>query len=104
MDIFRDDIYGHFGMVFRADHKFYRKNGIYKTMPHKRPLKFLGLRIANLLIGIPPIRKKMTENMRGFMLTPYRMMFKSLGLEPLDGEQEKGGKAAGGRRRKRSAA
>ncbi len=91
MDIFRDDIYGHLGMVFRADHKSYRKNGVYKTMPHKRPLKFVGLRIVNLIVSFPPIRKKISANMRTFMLTPYKMMFKSLGM---DSEAEDGSAAA----------
>ena len=103
MDIFRDDIYGHLGMVFRADHKFYRKNGIYKTMPHKRPLKFIGLRIVNLFVGLPPIRKRMSTNMRTFMLTPYKMMFKSLGLDPIDGTASDGGPIKKGRRVKAKA-
>lgn len=84
MAIFRDDIYGHLGMVFRADHKFYRKNGIYKTMPHKRPLKFIGYKIVNLVTSFPPIQRKITANMRDFMLTPYKMMFKSMGMDSTD--------------------
>jgi len=33
MKIFRDDISGRLRMIFPADHKAYKKNGLYKTFP-----------------------------------------------------------------------
>jgi len=91
MKVFRDDIYGHLGMVFRADHRSYRRSGLYRTMPHKRPLRFAALRLTNLVLNIPPIQKRMIENMRTFMLMPYRQA-----LEAADAAARADGADAGG--------
>lgn len=74
--IFRDDIYTHLRMVFKADHKYYRKNGIYGTLPHKKPFQLLGFGLLGLIASVPPVRKKMTAKMRDFMLMPYRGVLK----------------------------
>ncbi len=77
--VFRDDIYTHLRMVFHADHKYYRKNGIYATLPHMRPLKMWGYRLVGLVTSIPLINRKMMANMRDFMLMPYRRVVREAG-------------------------
>lgn len=69
--IFRDEIFNHLHMVFRADHKVYRKDGIYRTMPQKRPLRLVLFRLIGAVTSIPPIQKKITNGMRDFMLKPF---------------------------------
>jgi multimeric flavodoxin WrbA len=79
MKVFRDDIYTHLRMVFKADHRYYRKNGIYKTLPHKRPLSLLRHSLIGLVAGIPPVNRKMISNMKNFMLMPYRHVLNEAG-------------------------
>ena len=72
INLFRDEIFGHLRMVFRADHKFYRRNGIYRTMIHRRPMTLAAIRLVGALTSIPLINRRMIGNMRSFMLVPYR--------------------------------
>jgi multimeric flavodoxin WrbA len=71
MKVFRDDVWGELRVVFRADHKTYRKTGVY-DFPQKRVLKNMFIRTAAAVTGIPFIQRKMVENMREFMIMPYR--------------------------------
>ena len=72
LKVFRDDVYGHLGLVFRADHREYRRSGLFRTMLHKRPLVHLATRLGGLVLAIPFVRNRMVKNMRSFMLMPYR--------------------------------
>jgi len=63
--IFRDEIFGHILSVWQADHRYYRKNGLYDFEQKKR-----GLRIMNFFLlaacKIPSFRKKYYQNMMKF--------------------------------------
>jgi len=71
MKIFRDDIKGGLRVVFRADHKSYRKSGMY-DFPQNKPLKNLLFSILYLVTGIPWVKKRMIRNFKEFMITPFR--------------------------------
>jgi len=75
LKIFRDFIWGGGRVVFRADHKFYKKNKIY-DFPQRNPFKNVFYQLGYLITGIPFIRKKMEEQMREGMLIPYRRVLK----------------------------
>ncbi len=74
MKIFRDDINGRLRMIFPADHKDYKKNGLYKTFPQMEfstlMMNTFGLPIVNL----PPIRKKFDKMIKKFMVEPYKQV------------------------------
>jgi multimeric flavodoxin WrbA len=72
LKVFRDDIYGHLGLVFRADHRAYRRSGLFRTMLHKKPLVHFATRLGGLVLAIPFVRSWVVKNMRSFMLMPYR--------------------------------
>jgi hypothetical protein len=72
LKVFRDDVYTHLRMIFRADHRSYRKSGLYSTLPHKKPLKMLAYRIIGFITALPPVQKKMVSNMRDLMVMPYK--------------------------------
>jgi multimeric flavodoxin WrbA len=76
MKIFRDDIWGALRFVFRADHKNYKKTGVY-DFPQRKPLRNIFIRLVSLITAIPWIRRKMMGNFRKFMLMPYRRLLKS---------------------------
>jgi multimeric flavodoxin WrbA len=76
MKIFRDDVWENLRVVFKADHRFYRKTGVY-DFPQRKMFKMMCIRIASAATSIPFVRKRMMENMRDFMLTPYRRVLES---------------------------
>jgi len=59
--IFRDEIFGHIRSVWQADHRYYRKHGLYDFEQKKH-----GLRIMNFFLlaacKIPAFRKKYYQN------------------------------------------
>jgi len=68
----RDDIYGQLRFPFRADHNFYKKNGLYDF-----PQKDYKSRITNLMMmlmsRIPSIRKEIyTKRMKTEMIKPLQ--------------------------------
>jgi len=63
--IFRDEIFGHIRSVWQADHRYYRKHGLYDFEHKKR-----GMRIMNFFLlaacMIPSFRKKYYQNIMKF--------------------------------------
>jgi len=63
--IFRDEIFGHIRSVWQADHRYYKKHGLYDFEQKKR-----GLRIMNFFIltacRVPSFRKKYYGNIMKF--------------------------------------
>ena len=73
MKIFRDLIYQMRGMM-RADHKFYRRQGIY-DFPQKKKLTSLKMYLVGALLSNEKILAKMGNKMNEGMLAPYTKMF-----------------------------
>jgi len=73
MKIFRDLIYQMRGMM-RADHKFYKKQGIY-DFPQKKKLTSLKMYLVGTLLSNETILSKMGNKMNEGMLAPYTKMF-----------------------------
>ncbi len=77
MKIFRDLIYQMRGMM-RADHKFYKKTGIYKDFPQKKKLTSMKMYLVGMLLSNEKILSKMGNKMNEGMLAPYEKMFKKM--------------------------
>lgn len=73
MKIFRDLIFEMRGMM-RADHKFYKKRGIY-DFPQKKFFKSLKMYLVGLLLSNEKIVAKMGNAMNDGMLAPYKKLF-----------------------------
>ncbi len=73
MKIFRDLIYQMRGMM-RADHKFYKKQGIY-DFPQKKKLTSMKMYLVGLLLSNEKILAKMGNKMNEGMLAPYKKLF-----------------------------
>ena len=69
MKIFRDLIYIMQGMM-KADHKFYKANGIY-DFPQKQKKRILQMKLVGALISIPSVQKKMKGQMNQYIIGPY---------------------------------
>lgn len=71
--LFRDYIWGELRPLFQADHRYYRRHGLY-DFPHRR----LSVRLMNLFLPhflrLPPVKKKMLSMMPGAMLTRFRKL------------------------------
>jgi multimeric flavodoxin WrbA len=77
LKIFRDDIWGSLRVVFRADHRAYKRMGIY-DFPQKRWGQRILVRLAYLLTGIPGIRRRWPAMIRQGMLWPYQRVLREL--------------------------
>ena len=73
MKIFRDLIWQMRGMM-RADHKFYKKQGIY-DFPQKKFFSSLKMYGVGLLLSNEKLLSKMGNKMNEGMLMPYKKMF-----------------------------
>ncbi len=73
MKIFRDLIYQMRGMM-RADHKFYKKQGIY-DFPQKKFFTSLKMYLVGALLSNEKILSKMGNKMNEGMLLPYNKLF-----------------------------
>ncbi len=73
MKIFRDLIYQMRGMM-RADHKFYKKQGIY-DFPQKKFFTSMKMYLVGLLLSNEKILAKMGNKMNEGMLMPYEKLF-----------------------------
>ena len=76
MKIFRDLIYQMRGMM-KADHKFYKKQGIY-DFPQKNKGKTLLMYGVGILLSNEKILSKMGNRMNEGMLMPYEQLFKKM--------------------------
>lgn len=79
MKIFRDLIYQMRGMM-RADHKFYKKQGIY-DFPQKNKGKAMLMYAVGALLSSEKILSKMGNRMNEGMLMPYEQILKKLDNE-----------------------
>ena len=79
MKIFRDLIYQMRGMM-RADHKFYKKQGIY-DFPQKKFITSLKMYLVGALLSNEKILSKMGNAMNEGMLAPYKKLFEKMDKE-----------------------
>lgn len=68
--LFRDYIWGELRPIFQADHRYYRKHGLYDF-----PQRSIRIRLMNLILPpilrIPPVKKKMLQMMPGAMIQRF---------------------------------
>ena len=76
MKIFRDDVWGVLRVVFKADHRAYKKSGVY-DFPQKKLFRNVFVRIFYLLTSIPWIYDRMIKNFKRFMIMPYRRVLET---------------------------
>ena len=70
MKIFRDLIYVMRGMM-KADHKFYKANGIY-DFPQKQKKRILQMKLVGAMLAVPAVQKKMKGQMSQYIIGPYQ--------------------------------
>ena len=69
--LFRDEIYGDLRIVFKADHRIYRRQGVY-DFPNRNIPKRILVFLADWITRIPPIQRQFTARMVDGMIQPYR--------------------------------
>ena len=79
MKIFRDLIYQMRGMM-RADHKFYKKQGIY-DFPQKNKAKSMLMYFVGAMLSSEKVLSKMGNKMNEGMLMPYTKLFAQMNKE-----------------------
>ncbi|MFI3250219.1 MAG: NAD(P)H-dependent oxidoreductase [Eubacteriales bacterium] len=73
--IFRDLIYLMQGMM-KADHKYYKQNGIY-DFPHNNKGKMLQMKIIGSMLSMPSVQKKIGGQLSGYIVSPYTKLIDS---------------------------
>ena len=81
MKIFRDLIYQMQGMM-KADHRFYKKHGIYDDFPQKHKGTILKMYLVGMLLSSPKLKSKMGNSMNEGMIAPYKKVLDS--AKPMD--------------------
>jgi multimeric flavodoxin WrbA len=72
MKVFRDDIYGRLRFPFQADHRYYKKHGLYDFPQEKYRVRFRN-GILGLLAHIPSFRKEVyKKRMKAEMMKPLK--------------------------------
>ena len=74
--IFRDDIYGRLRTVFQADHRAYKRLGIYKTFPQQDWKIGLLNAFTGFVLRIPPIKKVFKQRIKQGMVQPAQNVVK----------------------------
>jgi multimeric flavodoxin WrbA len=69
--IFRDDIWGKLRFIWQADHRFYKKNGIY-DFPQKRYKTRIVNAVVMLLMKFPPFRNEFYKVAHSEMIKPFQ--------------------------------
>jgi multimeric flavodoxin WrbA len=71
MKVFRDDIWGGMRIVFRADHKAYKKLGVYDFPQNKIGRRVL-VRLGWIITALPGIRKRFPGMIKKQMIQPFQ--------------------------------
>ena len=85
--IFRDDIWGPLRFPFRADHKYYRKHGMY-DFPQRDIKTRLVNAIMAVLTAIPPVREGIRQGTKKYMVKPYQRILNPDAKKGRQGAQE----------------
>ncbi len=75
--IFRDEIFGHIRGVWQADHRYYKKHGLYDFEQKKRGLRMMNFFLL-MLCRIPSFRKKYYDNIKKFPAKRYGKLLDKL--------------------------
>jgi multimeric flavodoxin WrbA len=75
--IFRDFIFNT-SAVFRADHLFYKKMGVYQDFPQRKIKKRISNAIFSIFVAIKPMRKKIHQKFIQGMVAPYKKVLRKL--------------------------
>ncbi len=75
MKIFRDLIYQMLGMM-KADHRFYKANGLYRDYPQKHRMKTAAMYLIGSMMTNEKIRKKAGNKINEGMVMPYQAALK----------------------------
>jgi multimeric flavodoxin WrbA len=77
MKVFRDDIWGGLRIVFRADHKAYKRLGVY-DFPQNKIGRQILVRLGWFVTGLPGIRRRFPQMIKQQMIQPYRKILDSV--------------------------
>lgn len=75
MKIFRDLIYQMRGMM-KADHRFYKANGLYDDYPQRHRMKTAAMYLIGSMMTNEKIRKKAGNKINEGMVMPYQAALK----------------------------
>ncbi len=75
MKVFRDAMWGKLRFVFQADHRYYKKHGVYDFPQYDWKVRVLNTFVTPL-VHIPAVRKIIFTDISHHMIRPYQKLFK----------------------------
>jgi multimeric flavodoxin WrbA len=75
--IFRDDIWGRLRIAFQADHKYYKKHGMYDFPQNNYKLRFFNWKMM-LLTKIPAVRRAFPKRVEKEIIKPLQNVLKKM--------------------------
>jgi multimeric flavodoxin WrbA len=72
--VFRDEIWGGMRAVFKADHAYYKKHGLYDFPQSDLPRRF-HTSLLSLFLSVPSVRKKAEQQMNQHMIQLFARVF-----------------------------
>jgi multimeric flavodoxin WrbA len=75
MKIFRDDIFGPLRVVFKADHRAFKRTGVYGDIPTRKPLERAAVFLGYWITSIPKVYRGMISNFPAFMIKNFETVF-----------------------------
>ncbi len=80
--IFRDEMWGHMRVVFRGDHLYYQRNGIYDFPQYDYRTRLQNV-VFGTLLRIPRVRREFQKRMKTEMIAPLKKVVDAtpVGLE-----------------------
>jgi multimeric flavodoxin WrbA len=72
--VFRDEIWGGMRAVFKADHAYYKKHGLYDFPQSDLPRRF-HTSLLSLFLSVPSVRKKAEQQMKEHMIQSFARVF-----------------------------
>ncbi len=82
MKIFRDAMWGRLRFVFQADHRYYKKHGIYDFPQYDWKIRALNTFVTPLM-HIPAVRDKVFADLSHHMIRPYQKLLRKKGKRRL---------------------
>jgi hypothetical protein len=76
LKVFRDDIYGRLRTVFQADHRAYKRMGIYDFPQRELRVRALNA-LTTVLFKVPRVRKAFSARIEQGMVQPYQKVLEA---------------------------
>jgi multimeric flavodoxin WrbA len=81
MHLFRDDVFRGMRFIFRADHRWYKKHGVYKSLPHRGRVPRILSALLGPVFAIPAVKRVFKGMIKAKMVEGHAAIVERAGQE-----------------------